>query len=98
MSVFDGLPDVFTGVFGQTVTITPNGGSSRDITADFRRRSDEDPLDYGMVNSETYISAAAADVSDITEGDAVTVGSETFRTQAPMPDGRGMVKIRLSAT
>ena len=99
MSVFEGLAGAFTGAFGQTVKVYPANGVARDIQAIFRRKSEDDALgDYGAVVSETYISAASEDVADITEGDTVVVGDETFRTQAPMKDGRAMTKIPLLST
>lgn len=98
MGVFDGLAGAFTGAFGQTVTITPNGGASRDIIAIFRDKSEEDDLGgYGAMIREVYISAASEDVADITEGDAVVVDGVSYTTQAPMRDGRAMTKINLIA-
>ncbi|MEL6999840.1 MAG: hypothetical protein AAFP68_16390 [Pseudomonadota bacterium] len=95
MSIFDGLPDVFTGAFGQTVRIIPSYSSVRDIRAIFRTPSGGDLLDPGVVTAETEIHARAADLEGVVYNDRVVVNGVTYRAGAIMPDDKGMTRITL---
>lgn len=95
MSVFDGLPGVFTGTFGDTVTISPVSGDPFPVTGILRTKADVDIADIGAVIQQTNLSLADADADLIAEGDQVTSGAVSYRTRDRMKDGRGMTKINL---
>jgi hypothetical protein len=97
MSVFDGLPDIFTDAFGEAVTVTPSGGDAREINAIFRRRPREQFGSGigGRVAFEATISARTVDVSDIADGDAVAIGSRSYEVRAIQPDDKGMSMLTL---
>lgn len=96
MSVFDGLPSIFTGAFGEAVTIRPDFGGEREITAVFTRRSERDILsDGGAVVHQTYVAARSEDVADIERGDEITVRGVCYHADTPEVDAEGMTKIPL---
>lgn len=97
MALFDGLPDVFTGAFGQTVRVLPAYGAGRDIQAIFRRPSESDLFEPGAVSTQTELHARTADVGDIRHGDAIKVNGTTYRAGTLVPDDKGMTRITLMA-
>ena len=92
--MFDGLAEVFTGAFGQPVTVTPHGGAPRTISAMPVQRS-VDPLDITM--AQPAIHARSVDVSDLRDGDAVAIGGASYLARVFRPDGRGMTTVFLEA-
>lgn len=90
------MPSAFTGALGETVTIRPIGSLSRDIRAIFKRPSEVDFGDTGIVAMTPYIRARTVDVEDMQPGDLVTVNGVEYRAEAPEPDHRGMTHIPLS--
>lgn len=100
MSVFDGLPDVFTGTLGQTVTVLPAGGLVHEITAIVRKRETIDGLgEIGAVSTTHYLSARTEDASDIEAGDEIEVSEGERYTVAggAVDDAHGMTQIPLRA-
>lgn len=91
-SPFDGLADVFVGTLGEAVTVTPTGGSAREITALVVRRPFDD---VGITQGRPMFHARASDVSDLADGDSVTIGAEDFVVRELRPDGKGMVNVVL---
>lgn len=92
MSIFDGLAGVFTSALGQSVTVTPSGGASRTITAIFVARSTDE---LGIVQQQPAIHAATADVSDLSDGDLITVNSTDYHARVFRSDGQGMTTVAL---
>lgn len=97
MSIFDGLPDVFTGAFGQTVRIFPATRPALDIQAIFRRPSEPDLLDPGAVSTRTELHARTADLAGLRYDDRINVGGVTYRAGAIIPDDKGMTRVTLLA-
>lgn len=95
MGVFDGLPDAFTGVLGQAVTVTPDGGGPSEIVAIFRSVSEDE---FGVVTNRPMLHARADDVSNLADGDTVTVDGEDYTVRVLRPDGRGMTAIEMEKT
>lgn len=95
MPIFDGLPDVFTGAFGQAVRIFPTYGSSGDIQAIFRKPNEPDLVDPGAVSSQTEIHARTADLVNLQHGDLIEVNGVTYRAGAMIPDDKGMTRVTL---
>lgn len=93
-TVFDGLPDAFTGALGRAVTLTPVGRAEPavEITAIFIARPVDD---LGVVQGQPALSARTEDVEDFEDGDIVTVGSTDYTFRTPEPDGRGMTRVWL---
>jgi hypothetical protein len=92
VTIFDGLADVFTSTLGQPVTVTPAGGAPRVIMAMVVARSTDD---MGIVQQTPAIHARTVDVSDMADGDAVTIGAVEYFARFFRPDGRGMTTIAL---
>lgn len=96
MSVFDGLPAVFTGAFGRAVTIIPSGGSPYTVQAVVRRQSETELAgEFSSPTYETYISIDSALAASINDGDRVDNGSLSFLARHHEDDGRGMTRIWL---
>ena len=95
--IFDGLPDIFIGAFGQSVTVMPRYGMSYEINAIFRQASETDLVEPGIITSEPYLSARTADVSELTRDDLIQVGDVTYRAAHPTPEDKGMSRIMLRA-
>lgn len=99
MSVFDGLPDIFTEALGVSVVYTPQGGSPVTIDAISVERSIEVQLADGpAVDDRRHVlHVRAADIAEPREGDQVTIDGDTFKVVPPIrPDGKGMIAITLS--
>lgn len=101
-SVFDGLPDIFTGTFGEAVEYTSMpSGAKKVITAIWWQVSLDIPLDPGIeVDAlKTELSVRAADVADPQEGDIVKRLSDgkIMTLSTPIrPDGKGMIVCNLT--
>lgn len=75
-SLFDGLGTVTRGIFGATVTVTPTGGGSRDITAVFRERAVslvEDGVEFTVVRP--FLDVARAESADLVPDALVDPGN-----------------------
>jgi len=94
-SVFDGLAGVLNGVFGASVTWTPEGGSATAIIGVFReapvRVANEDGGEYLLEMPTIQIQRPTADA--VQTGDGIDPGnSKTYRVEArhasgsPAPD------------
>lgn len=95
MTIFDGLAEVFTGVLGQPVTVTPAGGSARMISAIFVARVTDD---VGVIMPMPGIHARSDDVSDLSDGDSISVDGVAYLAREIRPDGQGMTTIMLEAS
>jgi len=96
VSIFDNLPETFVATFGEVVTITPVGGSPREITAIFRREADRDSaFDRGGQIHTVMVRIKATEAHDITDGAIVSVGGTNYVCGSPGFDGRGMAVIEL---
>lgn len=104
MDVFDGLPDIFTGVFGEPVVYTPAETEvSQTITAIWY----EEPIDAVLGEEASADDVAvtlhlrAADVASPQEGDTAQRVSDgkIMRIVPPIrPDGKGMIVCALERT
>jgi len=95
MSVFDGLPGIFTATFGQAVTILPPGGGSFVVQGIYQSRSTDA---FGVVQPEAMLHVTATDAALILDGALVNIGDAWFIPQVSEPDGKGMVPFRLEKT
>lgn len=99
MIIFDGLAGIFTDTFGEAVTVTPDGGSAREITGIYRRESDVS-LELnglgGVRADRIVVRADKADVSDLAQGDEVIAGGITHTISDMEPDSHDMVTLVLS--
>ncbi|HGG04731.1 MAG TPA: hypothetical protein ENK28_04680 [Aliiroseovarius sp.] len=103
--LFDGVADVISRTFGDTVSVTPDGGVPRDIIGIFR--DSEVPLmhDGGVevIAAVPILSAHRDDVADMVPDGLVQPGNgKTYRAVAKLdhgsPDPRGFVDIQLEKT
>lgn len=95
MSVFDGLADIFTATFGQTVTIHPDAGEAFTVRGVFQSRSTDA---FGVVQPEAMLHLTATDAAMVPENALVNIEDAWFRPRASEPDGKGMVPFRLERT
>jgi hypothetical protein len=100
--IFDDLADIFTGAFGEDVVWIPSDfGNAVRCTGIFDHPYAEAELDNGARLSGRIVTCdfAAADSVGIAEGHRITRKSVVYRVAGqPEPDGRGMVKVRLTLT
>lgn len=101
MSVFDGLPDIFTDTFGEPVSYMPVAtGVARTISAIWWEASLDAALDGVDVDlSETKLHVRAADVPSPKEGDRAqrVSDSKVMLVSTPiLPDGKGMIVCNLT--
>lgn len=90
---FDGLPGIFTGALGRTVTVMPSLGLARQITAIFTARSQDEE---GIVQPVPALHARSDDVTDLADGDEIQIDGRTYVVRTPRPDGQGMTTLILS--
>lgn len=95
MSVFDGLPDIFTGAFGQPVTVYKSGGAGAVYNGIYNPRAVDN---FGVVQPEAMLHLRQVDAAGMTDGDLVQIGADWFAARVQEPDGKGMVPIRLEVT
>lgn len=81
--------------FGQVVTILPQYGARYDINAIFRRSSDDDLIDPGVVSSSAYLSCRTSEVGGLTYEDLIQVDGETFAVGSIIPEDKGMTRVNL---
>ena len=89
-SVFSGMATALNGVFGDVVTVTPNGQASRDIQGILREDPDEviDQSGVSVVSVSITLKAQKADVADLRRGDVI-VGSDgvQYKYISKLPSG-----------
>lgn len=98
MSIFDGLANVFTDTFGETVAITLGAGPAKDITAIFREESDmflEQGSIGGVRSSRLVLRAQSSDVVGVVSGDTVVRQGVTYTVIDVEPDPHGMTALPL---
>lgn len=100
MGIFDGLPTIFTGTFGQAVTIPASGGGTIEITAIVRNEEMGADVfgDTGVVRWERAVHARTADVDHVEYGDTITIDGTDYLAEAPTDMRNGMTRIGLRAT
>lgn len=100
MGVFDGLPDIFSGVLGESVVYTPKGGVPKTIQAIWIEYPIEIQLENASVDAcRTELSVRAEDVPAPAEGDAARRESDgkVMKVSTPIqPDGKGMIVCNLT--
>lgn len=95
MSVFDGLPDIFVGAFGEPVVY--NGGEIAGIWIDPPALVSL-PLGVPVATTRTELHVRATDFPTVqpAEGDVVVRAGVTYRVDGPpQPDGKGMIVLTL---
>jgi hypothetical protein len=92
MSVFDGLADIFTGAFGQPVTVYKGAAAGQIFQGIYNPRSVDN---FGVVQPEAMLHLRQQDAEGLTDGDLVQIGPDWFAARVQEPDGKGMVPIRL---
>ncbi|MEM7529557.1 MAG: hypothetical protein AAF416_18120 [Pseudomonadota bacterium] len=94
MGVFDGLAEALTTGLGEAITVSPAGGTAREITAIFKMPS-ELTLSGDVSQRRPMVRAQTTDVSDLSEGDILIARSQTFRIQLLEPNARGLTDLTL---
>lgn len=104
MSLFDGLPDIFTDPdvgFGEPVIYTPLAGAPVTINAIWTER----PFIAGLVPAadviERKVDVRTEDVAEPQEGDTfqrLSTGANYKAVPPFQPDGQGMISIMLAQT
>lgn len=95
MSVFDGLPDIFTETFGRAVTIRATGVPDQIVQGIFQARSVDA---FGVSQPEAMLHLRAADAALLTQSATVEIGGAWFIPRVQEADGKGMVPVRLEKT
>lgn len=105
MSSFsDGMAAIFRDTFGDAEPFAYTlaaGGTPASIVGILETPSIDilGLAEPGLVDADTQLHVAADDLpAGFGEGDTVVARGSTYRTKAPMPDGRGMVRIPLFKT
>lgn len=102
-ALFNGLAQTLAGVFGETITVTPTGGTARQITAVLRNREvlTEDDLGRSIATTEPVLRASQTDIADLAEGDLITSsGGVNYAYQyqrpalSPADDARAEIVLR----
>lgn len=94
-SLFDGLPDIFIGTFGQAVILHPTTGNPVETSGIFNPRSVDE---LGMVQPGSVLHLKTADAQIIKDGDHIQIGDDWYFSRVERPDGKGMVPVRLEKT
>lgn len=92
-ALFDGIPTILSGVFGDPIDVTPAGGGVREIQGIFRRVPATSGDDYGAGVATTIpqLRAARVDVQDLIPGSLIVpkygpdVGRQ-FRVISVLPE------------
>lgn len=94
--IFDDLPGIFTGTFGQVVEINSEIGATVEINAIIRTEDDDRSLfDGSTVRSSKVMHAQTADIAHMSEGDLVFIGTSIFKIGAKIDDRHGMTRMPL---
>lgn len=94
-SIFDGLPDIFLGTFGQAVSIYPTDEQVIETTGIFRNQAVDD---LGVIQPGATLHLRASDATTMQDGDYIQIGDAWFRARPQSPDGKGMVPVHLEAS
>lgn len=94
-SVFDGLPDIFVGTFGQAVILHPAAGDPVSVQGVFNPRSVDE---LGVTQPGAVLHLKSSDAAIISNGSHVQVDGEWYFARVERPDGKGMVPVRLEKT
>ena len=87
-----------TDTHGTTVTFTPNGGSSSTINGIFNNEYElVDIGEHGVESSIPLLTVKSSDVTNISQGDAFTINSVSYKAVVIRPDGTGVTEIQLEA-
>lgn len=72
-ALFDGISSILSGVFGDPIDVTPDGGVSRQIQGIFRRTPAVvgDDFGGGVATTIPQLRASHVDVLDLTHGSVV---------------------------
>ena len=90
-----------TNHFGVVASITPIAGTARNINVIYDNEYTATRIidDIQVENREPQIMCKTSDVTDITNGAAVTVAGKSYKVLgAPQPDGTGISTIILTLT
>lgn len=90
--LFDGLPDAFTGAFGEPVKLIPQIGAIRDLRGIFKFAMVED---MGAIYREPVLHIRAVDAAGAGVGSEVIIGYDRYKIRQSEPDGMGMIVLRL---
>lgn len=100
--IFDGIADTINSVFGDTVSVTPEGGAAKDIRAIFRVGEVPVMTESGTETIAPFptLTVHRTDLAGLIPNGTVAPGNgETYRCVAKMdggsPDPRGLVAIQL---
>lgn len=100
--IFDGIADILNGVFGDTVTVTPSGGSPTDVQGIFRDADVPVINESGVETISDFPTLVLhrTDAVPLIPGGIVDPGNgHTYLCVADMdggsPDPRGFVTIQL---
>ena len=96
--LFDGLPAIFRDTFGESVIYTKAGGIPLELQAIVLVPTllVQGLAEVDLVSADTEIHCATADLPvGYGANDSVVVRGIAYRVKAPMPDGRGMVRLPL---
>lgn len=101
MSIYDGLPDIFTESLGESVVYTPLAtGIPAAITAIWDEQPIQVPFnEVPTGDSRVELHVRAQDIPSPTEGDLVfrPAKNVTRRVVSPIsPDGKGMISVALA--
>ncbi len=97
-NVFDGLADVFTGTFGETVVwrAAPGDAGTNLSGIVIVRPVEQGWVDDGMtVESQTMTIDVSTSTAAIEQGHEITARAETWIIARVEPDGRGMTRLSL---
>lgn len=98
-SVFDGMAGIFRDTFSDDEPFTYTAGATTvQIRGIFRLPAIAvDGADIQLIDHDAEVHFASADLpAGYGEQDTVIIRGTTYRTKAPMVDGRGMVRIPLA--
>ncbi len=98
-SFTDGMAAIFRDTMGEPVTYTKVGGAPIAIVGipEMPAITVDGLSEVQIVDADSWLHFAEADLPvGYGEGDTMVVRGVTYRAKAPMPDGRGMVRIPLS--
>lgn len=92
-ALFDGIPTILSGVFGDPIDVTPAGGEIRQIQGIFRRVPATSGDDYGAGVATTIpqLRASQVDVQDLVPGSVIVPkygvdAGKQFRVVSMLPE------------
>lgn len=93
---FAGLPDIFTGTFGEPVDYRPLAGGTLPLAGVFIKpfaMAIMEEVELEGYSAELHVRAE--DVAEPQHGDELTVRETDFRVVGVEPDGKGMIRLKL---